>query len=506
MESQLARWKDPVKQLKELKTRPESYWIRRGERMALNLFHRMSVRVPAYKDFLRKHKIRPSSIQTIEDFKKIPSLDKDNYLRKYTLPKLCWDGKLKEGQWTISTTSGSTGEPFYFPREDSQVLEYAALAEMYLRDNFNIHRKSTLYINAFPMGAWIGGVFTYEAIKLIAKRGKYQMSTIASGVHKQEVINAVKSLSPYFDQTIIGCYGPFLKDILDDGEREGVQWRKYDIGLIFAAEMFTEGFRDYVVKKAGIKNPYLRTLNMYGTVDLGTMAHETPIAILARRQALKNTSIYQNLFGNIIKLPTFVQYVPELFYFEDVDGRVFCSTFSGLPLIRYDLKDQGGIISYKDVLSIFAHDGVNLPSLSKQAGIGNTVWKLPFAYVYERSDFSVSLFAFQIYPETIRRALLDKRLQASMTGKFVMMVTYTSGQNQKLTLHVEMKKGIKNSVTLQNKIKIVAIERLLKENSEYRETYKQKEAKIEPRIVLWEYEHPKYFKSGAKQQWVKKQK
>ena len=37
--------------------------------------------------------------------------------------------------------------------------------------------------------------------------------------------------------------------------------------------------------------------------------------------------------------------------------------------------------------------------------VTNTIWRLPFVYVYERSDFSVSFYAFQIYPETIKRAL-----------------------------------------------------------------------------------------------------
>ena len=32
-------------------------------------------------------------------------------------------------------------------------------------------------------------------------------------------------------------------------------------------------------------------------------------------------------------------------------------------------------------------------------------------YVYERSDFSVSFFAFQIYPETIRHALQKKQVE-----------------------------------------------------------------------------------------------
>ena len=222
-------YQNPARLLPMLASKQSDFWIARGERCALELFHQMAVRVPAYRRFLRQHKVNPAHIRTIRDFGEVPTVDKNNYLRANPLPDLCWDGKFAEGEYTISTTSGSTGEPFYFPRSTEQNLQYAALAEWYLRTNFSIHHKKTLYINAFPMGAWIGGVFTYEAVRIVAERGKYALSIISPGVHKQEVIKAVKKMSPYFDQTIIGCYGPFLKDILDDGEREGVQWKKYSL-------------------------------------------------------------------------------------------------------------------------------------------------------------------------------------------------------------------------------------------------------------------------------------
>jgi phenylacetate-CoA ligase len=191
------KYRDIKKLLKDLRSVPEKRWIQAGERRALKLFQEMAVRVPAYKDFLRRHKIRSQSVKSLSDFREVPTIDKDNYLRRYPLEKLCWDGKFDTQRWSISTTSGSTGNPFYFPREKSQDMQYAATAELYLRTNFEIHKQSTLYIDAFPMGAWIGGVFTYEAIRIIAERGTYSLSIITPGIDKQEIINSVKNLGPH---------------------------------------------------------------------------------------------------------------------------------------------------------------------------------------------------------------------------------------------------------------------------------------------------------------------
>ena len=44
--------------------------------------------------------------------------------------------------------------------------------------------------------------------------------------------------------------------------------------------------------------------------------------------------------------------------------------------------------------------------------LSETIWKLPFVYIFERNDFSVSFYAFFIYPQTIRKALLQESLES----------------------------------------------------------------------------------------------
>lgn len=495
--------KDPVTVLKKAHSKPEAIWSSRGEAMALRLFHEMSVRVPAYRDFLASNEVDPSSIKTIADFKTLPTLDKDNYLRKYSRKELSWDGIFGEGGWSISTTSGSTGEPFYFPRQQTQDEQYALVAEMYLRQNFQIHKRKTLYIIAFPMGAWIGGVFTYEALQLVRKRGDYDLSIITPGINKDEIINAFRELAPDYDQVIIGSYAPFLKDILDDGERKGIKWGDHELGFVFSAEGFTEKFRDYVVKKTGIKDPLRQTLNHYGTVDLGTMAHETPISILIRRVALEHPALYQELFTLVNRQPTLAQYIPELFYFEEGAGAILCTAQSGIPLVRYDLKDRGGVMSGDRIRDIFLKHNVDLDSELSKTGLSGEIWNLPFVYVYERSDFSVSFYAFQVYPETIRKALQDDRLEDQLTGKFTMLVDFDKTGQQHLEINVELKQGGKGHSKLEKQVQERVTQQLVAENSEFRETFQLYGSKILPRIVFWEYEDPTYFKIGTKQKWVK---
>lgn len=492
-------------QLQDLiKRSSEEELQQQGSHRALELFHQAAIRVPAYQQFLNSVNIDHAHILTIDDLLLVPPIDKNNYLRMYKRSDLCWDGQFRQQNWTISTTSGSTGEPFYFPRQDLQDEQYAVSAELYLRENFSIDQLSTLYIVAFPMGAWIGGVFTYEAIKRVARKG-YQLSIITPGINKIEVIKAVQSLGDEFDQIIIGSYAPFLKDILDDGEAAGINWSKYKMGFVFSAEAFSEEFRDYVSHKVGLTDIYKATLNHYGTVDQGTLAHETPLAVLIRRLAIRNPGLYSELFNDAEKLPTLAQYDPSMFYFECVGNELYCTSNSGFPLVRYDLKDHGGVVKKATIFKLFEKFGIDLIDEARKVGIEETIWNWPFVYVYERSDFSVSFFAFQIYPEVLKKSLLEEELQVQVTGKFTMLVRYDDTGQQVFEVNVELKSGQSTEDDeLVRKISEALTERLVRENSEYRKVAEEYGIeRVKPHVILWPYEEVTHFKPGGKQKWVK---
>lgn len=486
----------------KLKTDDPNQWVESGRRRAFRLFQDMARNVPAYSDFLKKHGIKPASLKSFSNLKYVPSVDKDNYLRIYSKKDLCWRGSFGKGAWVIATTSGSTGQPYYFPRQTSQDWQYAVVAEQYLLSNFAIDKQSTLYVVGFPMGAWIGGVFTYEAIMSVAAKG-YDLSVITPGIHKTEIVNAIKQLAGSFDQIIIGAYAPFLKDILEDGVHEGIDWKKLNVKFIFSAEAFSENFRDYLVQKVGLQDVYRDTLNHYGTVDLGTMAHETPLSILIRRRLIDQDSLGK-LFPEKYKQPTLCQYNPDLFFFEQKENTLFCSAYSGLPLFRYDLKDYGGVISYKKMDNKLKKLGIDMEAELAAAGLKDTLWRLPFVYVYERNDFSVSYYAFNVYPDPVRKALHSDELRPFLTGKFTMESIYDKRGRQSLLIHAERLRNAQDSQTLNATAVEQVHNMLMKESAEYPELFRLYGEKAKPVIRTYPYEHDPYFKPGTKQKWVVK--
>jgi phenylacetate-CoA ligase len=495
--------KEVLKLEKLLKTQKESFWVKRGEKSAIKHFH-TTKKVSAYKNFLKKQIGKVPLIKTIKDFKTLPTPDKNKYLRLYPFEKLFLKNQLSEIPRVFSTTSGSTGEPFYFPRTGVQDKQYQLYAELYLRNNFQIHKQKTLYIDAFPMGPWIGGVFTYEVITRIAREAKYSLSIITTGIDTSSIIQTIEKIGKYYDQIIIGSYGPFAKDVLDRGIHEGINWKKYNIKFVFSAEAFPESFRDYVGNVIGSKNVFFDTLNHYGTVDLGTMSYETPICILIRKLAEKNKVLYEKIFGNIVKIPTLTQYLPELFYFESINNNLYCTSESAIPLARYDLGDHGAVVPFGEMFSLFQKFNIDLKKEARKCNIEKSIWELPFVYVFERSDFSVSYYAFQVYPGPIRKILFNKKIQKKVTGKFALESSFSEDQSPKLIVNVELKKNVNFSTSLLREVQKLIHDQLMKTHSEYRETIKHFGKKAEVFVSFWGNGDQKYFKTGVKQKWIKK--
>ena len=49
-------------------------------------------------------------------------------------------------------------------------------------------------------------------------------------------------MAPQYDQIILCGYPPFMKDVVDEAKDNGVNWKDFNIKMIFAAEAFSEEF------------------------------------------------------------------------------------------------------------------------------------------------------------------------------------------------------------------------------------------------------------------------
>lgn len=477
---------------KILETTSAQEWEQEGQKRALKVFHEAAERVPAYKDFLKKNKIDHRRIETAADLQSVPWIDKENYLKLYPLSSLHWDGIINTTQIT-AVSSGSSGEPFFWPRGTLLEIETTFSFELFLSNILKNERASTLFVNSQSMGMYIGGPFTLNAVLRIAQKGN-PINIVTPGITIEDVLEVISRLKDSFDQLVIAAYPPFAMDIINVGIERGIDWTKKPVKFVLFGESYSESWRDHISELTGITKPETSFINCFGTADAAIIGHETPYTIALRQALDHQPKMHKKIFGED-RLPSLMQYHPTLRYLELIDKELLLTFGSGgIPLVRYNLHDRGGIIPYTHSRDLF--DEVTGDAVEKSA------WQLPTVYVFGKSDFTATIYGLNVYPENIKTALMNKDIKSKVSGKFQMSTEYRRRtHNQYLLIRVELAPGIKASTKLRQIVRHAIVDTLKTNNAEYRKLYEGIGRKATPDVRLHHWGDSRYFTVGTKQKW-----
>ncbi len=475
----------PVERLEKLfREESDRVWQAAGRARARTLFHKAAERVPAYKDFLRKNKIRHEIIRTEQDFRNIPCTDKKNYIREYPLSARCWDGAIGESD-LIAVSSGTTGSPTFWPRGVRQEREAEIIHELIYRYLFRIDRYRTLLLIGFPMGVYVSGVATLVPSLAVAR--KYAMSIVSVGNNKAELLRVVRLLGNEYDQVILAGHPFFIKDVIETGKEEGVVWRKKRLRMMFCSEGFSEQWRRYVIRVAGIPLRPETAISTYGSSEMLLIGHETPFTIALRMAFEKNDKLRQRFFENA-PVPNIFQYNPLFRFIDSVNGELIFTSASGIPLIRFNLHDGGMILPLDEARKVVPR--------------ARPTWNLPLVALAGRSDQTIIFYAANIYPEHIHAALNNPTFLKKITGKFTMRKGYLKNMDEYLEINIELRRGVKIRSSTARSIENHAVTTLKKINMEYLFLCDNLDKDLRPRVRLWPYQSEKYFKPGLKPKYI----
>lgn len=473
-----------------------TFFEKKGANQAIAVLKDAYNRVPAYKKFLSEHKVSIEDINLVKDigsFKKIPFVDKEKYINKYSLRERSLDEKLYK-MYAISSSSGSTGKPTYWPRTAEADAIIPKAIDLIFADMINPKKRSTLIINSLSLGLWSAGDLATLGCRVLAAKKKYKITVLTPGLRLDDTLQVIKDLGNEYDQIMLVGYPPFVKDVIDQGEKNRIKWKNYSPKIMMGGEGITENWRDYVLKKIGSKNIY-DVCNLFATADAGIVGFETPFSIILKRLADKNKKVSKLLLnGN--EAISIVQYNPMARYLEEQDGEILITGFGGVPLVRYNIHDRGRVLAYKEVIRILSEAGVNIEKeLSRQGFSIKDVFKIPIFIAYGRAD-AVHYYAVNMYRENIVIALEDKHVAGKLTGRFKMGVEENSKSDQKLVVRIELEHGVRPSEKLKKNIQLTIQENLERLNHEYNELCKYLREKKKyrlPAVELFTYKDKRDF-------------
>jgi phenylacetate-CoA ligase len=458
----------------------------------LDLFREASDRVPAYRDFLAGVGVEPAEIDSPAALARVPPVSKRNYLRAYPWRELLLDGNCHAAR-VVSTSSGSSGVPFYWPRDTVSQAEAASTYQR-LVDHFGGRTRESLVVISFAMGNWIAGTYTLDAMQCLSD-ADYPLTTITPGIDVAASVRALADLAPSFEQTILCGYPPLVKDVLDAATAAGVDLQRLGIRVILAGEVISESWRGHLAGLFG-GDPSSDILLIYGTADMGAVGTESPATVWLRRQAVHHEAVRSALFGEVSTLPTLVEIDPAQRYVESVDGSLLLTARGALPLIRYAIGDVGLVHPSDEVRAelMDALDG-GLPAAVDRA------LSRPLVTVGGRPDVAASFYALNLYPENIKHGLEAADVRAMVSGKFVVRVT-EDGEAARPTLRVlvELADGQRRD-SVDGQVRAAVIAGLVETNAEYRQLHAQLGDLAEPVVELAEFGRPD-FAIDAKHRWT----
>lgn len=471
---------------------PASFWEKQGRKKTLTVFHEAAEKVPAYQKFLREKGINPKEITTFEDFqKKVPIMNKEDYILKYSLAERCLETKLDK-MYTMAASSGSTGESIFWPRLPEQDLMLPKYWELFFLQNWDIDKHSTLIIVGMALGNWIAGELATGVCKRLAIEGKYPLTIATPGSDLEQICDVIKNIGANYEQVLLLIYPSFLKALFEKGEARGIDWKSLNIKLWVGGERLSPNLKRYILEKLGIEKEELNRIQfVYGTVDAGGIGFSSPLSKLVTRLSLKDDSLAQAVFGKTISLPTLVQYNPLAYFLETINGELVITYKGGVPIIRYNIHDEGRIIPYKKMLKILKEHGYDSIKLLEEEGYTRKkVWAWPFVYITGRSSNVVQIGGLNVYPENIEAALYTEETED--INSFRLKVETDKEGNSRFYILVELKEGI--SLTLERQLELerkyhdIFLNKLLERNREYKKAYHEIDKKtVDPVIKVYQF-------------------
>ena len=362
-----------------------------GRWRAWRTAERAAKRVPAYRAFLAESG-RASRLDTrggiAAAISGLPEMDKDSYVKRWSIPERCIDGRLPRRGVVVDESSGSSGTPTSWVRGPDERQATRQLLQLGFSRTAKDLSKQPFVLNAFSLGAWATGMNVTASLT--------ESSMIKSiGPDRDKIVQTMREFGTDFTY-IICSYPPFLKALFED---DRLDWSQYTIVAAFGGEGISENMRGHILKYARA------VLGSYGASDLEiNLGIETEFTVALRRAIADDPDLAARLtrqqeYG---VLPMIFQFNPFGYLIETNDAGELVVTIARAenisPRIRYNIHDRGHVTRMRDVLPVLREKGLSAVAAEK-------FLDLPLLFHYGRSDLSVDYNGAVVAPDALRDVL-----------------------------------------------------------------------------------------------------
>jgi phenylacetate-CoA ligase len=199
-------------------------------------------------------------------------------------------------------------------------------------------------------------------------------------------------------------------------------------------EGMSEGLRDYLLRYA--KTVY----SGYGASDLEIgIGGENPLTVMIRKLCFQDTALRKTLFGEDHRLPMLFQYNPLDHFIEIIKNEIVVTIskpWTLSPRIRYNIKDEGGMITFDDMREKLKLHNIDILELERKCNYPR--WYVPFLFVFGRKDSTVSIMGANIYPEDVESIVYSDFFLANCINSFSISLEEDASGNPRSCFEFEL--------------------------------------------------------------------
>jgi phenylacetate-CoA ligase len=357
-----------------------------GQWQAYGVYLKAVQRCPAYQQFLQSQGI--TRLAAAKEWTQIPSMNKENYVKRYSIEARCYGGDIPLAGVSIDESSGSTGIPNNWVRGREERAHSARLLRLNHRIVYPSRSKKIMILNCLAMGPWGSGIIISSALADIRN-----VKSLGPDVAK--VDNALRVFGPDYLYLIM-AYPPFVKHFLDTTT---VDLKPYELHALVGGEGMSEGLRDYLMRS------FKRVRSGFGASDIEiNIAGETDFTVGLRRWMRDHPDVCETFFGRRIP-PNLFQYNPAHYVIESTPEGELLFTIARLgtvaPKIRYNLRDAGGVMSFRDL-----HKRLQAIRLSPRA-FSERPSPNPLVWVHGRNDQTAAFYGSKIFIADLQNVIQE---------------------------------------------------------------------------------------------------
>ena len=267
---------------------------------------------------------------------------------QYTLEELCHKGDMDNIHLIGASSGFSKSGAVYWPKRPCDEKGYMdSIEQMFVR-TAEIDRRKTLCVECLALGMWIGGMQIAAALRNIALSGKYHFTICTPGLDLKAAVHVITDYHQYYDQVLVITNPSNIPLVTALFKQKGGSLPMGIITLPVVGEYFSEAFREQVGRQYGHPSdaPYV-VWTGYGSADTGDLGVETSATIALRKFFHRHPDECMGMFGTS-SAPMILAASPSA-YIEIIDGSIVVTKNQFLPLVRYNTKDSGGLLSKKRV-------------------------------------------------------------------------------------------------------------------------------------------------------------